>query len=208
MRRLLLNSLFLLLPCSACAQNIHLSFAKFPPAKTEEYDYVPFIVLLHQKSLFDYPPDVDVYRFIDCDAWGRGYLAIITHKNDASQFEGVQPASHPVKGKLGITTAVNRPLTTQEWRQFNLLLARTDFWNVPTTGNRDGLDGYTYILEARAGGRYHYIILWAPDGFPEDKAFSKLGLWIDTLIPDRGTVSTNDGWDVTTGNGNPVTTNR
>ena len=182
---------------------------KFPPVSDPVYgsdNYASLIVGLHQKSLFDYPPDADVYRFIFSDAWDRGRLALIVRQDGYAHLDGIEPASHSVQGRLGIVAAESRDLTPAEWSRFNALLQRADFWRAPTKIDHEGLDGYIYLIEARVRGHYHYAIRWVPEAFPDDKAFYQLGTWLDNLIPDVGTATTNDGYDITTKDGTPIST--
>jgi hypothetical protein len=49
----------------------------------------------------------------------------------------------------------------------NALVAKlapgTRFWSLPVRDDRVGLDGAGWIIEARSGDEYHYIIRWSPE---------------------------------------------
>jgi hypothetical protein len=184
-----------------------LSFTKFPPAKVKgegEFAYARYIVGTHQKSLFDYPPDVDVYRFVVDYAFEPGALVIITRRGDEAEFHSFQCIGPPGDGVSGIACDFNRPLSKPEWSAFKHLLNESRFWEKTSYVSRDGNDGWDYVLEARVGGHYHYVMRWVPEDYPEDKAFGQLCTWLNERIKKVGTVTTETGHAVTASKGVPI----
>ena len=64
-----------------------------------------------------------------------------------------------------------RPLTEADWTRLKNLMEQADFWAMPETHHRMGLDGFNWTIEGRDRDRYHSSECWAPD----DGAFYDLG---------------------------------
>lgn len=94
---------------------------------------------------FDHPVAVRVER--DDDDW----RVIAVELNGAG---GYAPGD--------VFRRVDRILTPYEAQQLEALLARVDVWG-PTVAKKDiGLDGSTWIIEARDGARSRIHDAWAP----------------------------------------------
>src|SRR3546814_13201252 len=66
---------------------------------------------------------------------------------------------------------VRRFLFPEEWTSFAAAVAEAGFWSLPETDDRRGLDGETWIFEARQRDREHRIVRWSP----KDEAIIRLG---------------------------------
>jgi hypothetical protein len=64
-----------------------------------------------------------------------------------------------------------RSLTEADWTRLKNLMEQADFWAMPETHHRMGLDGFNWTIEGRDRDRYHSSECWAPD----DGAFYDLG---------------------------------
>ena len=79
----------------------------------------------------------------------------------------------------------HRALLPSEWKDLNDALARSDFWNLPSSRDQGGIDGAQWIVEGRVGSQYHVVDRWTP----ESGTFRDLGLLFLKLakfsFPDR-----------------------
>ena len=66
---------------------------------------------------------------------------------------------------LGEPESVQRTLAEADWVRLKKLVEEADFWALPEHqfDGRVGLDGWTWIIEGRVGGRYHSSECWAPN---------------------------------------------
>ncbi|WP_298239453.1 hypothetical protein [uncultured Algibacter sp.] len=60
-------------------------------------------------------------------------------------------------------------LSKKEWTEFQSLLQNTDFWSLPVTIDRSGLDGTSWVLEGMnpngnecTNREYHVVARWQP----------------------------------------------
>ena len=85
-------------------------------------------------------------------------------------------------GRGGYGAGVLLHQSSRELHPEQLLLLRNcleagNFWKLASRSGRAGLDGEQWILEARAGARYHYMDRWCPeDGVIVEVARLLLGL--------------------------------
>jgi hypothetical protein len=59
-----------------------------------------------------------------------------------------------------------RGLSSVEAKQFAVYLSQVELWDMPSIGDREGLDGSQAVLEAVCEGRYHVVDRWSPQGTP------------------------------------------
>ena len=67
---------------------------------------------------------------------------------------------------------VKRALSLEQWAELKIGLRRAKFWTSESDFPGGGLDGATWTIEGREGGRFHCIRRWSP----RDGAFRDLGL--------------------------------
>ena len=81
-----------------------------------------------------------------------------------------------------IPWSVQRVLRAREQREVERLLAELNIWELPESDGEHGLDGETWILEAKSGDRYHVIERWCPSL----EALTALGAYLRVLarVPD------------------------
>ncbi len=74
-------------------------------------------------------------------------------------------------GRENSTMTTNREsdLPEKEWEEFKSLLQNTEFWSLPVTINRTGLDGTSWVLEGMnpngnecTNREYHVVTRWQP----------------------------------------------
>ncbi len=202
--RLILLFLFGLLS-SVQAEKVFLSYAKFPAAKEDRWLYAEALVALHEKSLFDYPDDVDVYRFYDCYTFGTNDVARIIKKGSQITFTGIELGGEGGYYPIGIASLNTQTISPKEWAQYEMLFEKANFWQMSHYINRSILDGFGYILEAKVGGHYYYVVRDEPSAYPEDRRFYELGAWFSEHIQRKhfNFPETRDG-PVATGKGVPL----
>ena len=49
------------------------------------------------------------------------------------------------------------------WREFEQLVSRASFWDLPQVDDRIGYDGFWWTLEASDAGRQHRVTRWSPE---------------------------------------------
>lgn len=76
-------------------------------------------------------------------------------------------------------------LTPHDWGRIESALNADQFWSAPTTTERMGFDGASWIIEGRKQDDYHVVTRWSPE--PEDE-FHKLGLLFLELAGWSGSV--------------------
>jgi hypothetical protein len=60
----------------------------------------------------------------------------------------------------------NRLLSAEEWSQVRDALTHASFWVLRPQENSAGLDGAQWIIEGRAGAKYHVVDRWSPTAGP------------------------------------------
>jgi hypothetical protein len=63
-------------------------------------------------------------------------------------------------GELIVDT--EKKINKKTWDDFQILLKKTNFWNMSTTKDDNGADGSQWILEATDSIRYHVVDRWSP----------------------------------------------
>jgi hypothetical protein len=58
---------------------------------------------------------------------------------------------------------VERDLSSSEWGEICREVRRAGLWEMPTTSERAGLDGGTWVLHLRQANRQHRIERWSPE---------------------------------------------
>jgi len=188
---------------------VFLPYAKFPPIREDTWYYPQAVASLHLKSLFDYPANVDVYRFFDAGWDGPCLIGCIIKNGSRITFTGVECgglAGYSIQSPIASET---RLMSAQEWQAFQSLFQESGFGNGPHYIDRPIIDGYEDIVEARIGGHYEYRIREVPDAYPEDQPFYKLSSWVSMRIKtaqvsslesqDDNGVATRDNTPVLTG---------
>jgi hypothetical protein len=137
------------------------------------------LVALRERPL--YPPAVDrprTYRFL--------HLPTFTHPTAVTMTDtgNWRVTRRLTNGRGGyepghLVAHHERELTARETRQFNRLMDRVGFWEMPQFDNRFGLDGTECVVEGVRDGRYRLIVRWSPDG----TAFADLVEFLLGLLP-------------------------
>jgi hypothetical protein len=74
---------------------------------------------------------------------------------------------NPNRDKRADPTAVLRRATEEEAEIVLEAFERADFWTLQSKDPRaSGLDGSGWVIEARIGDRYHYVVRWSPEASP------------------------------------------
>lgn len=73
----------------------------------------------------------------------------------------------------------SRALTTFEWSEFQKLLDKTEFWDMPTNEQSDivGTDGSQWIIEGVENEKYNVVDRWTP----KNSAYQELGIFLINL---------------------------
>jgi hypothetical protein len=67
-------------------------------------------------------------------------------------------------------------LTIGEWNDFENLISKSKFWDIPVTSEERGFDGAEWIIEARFQNKYRFVNRWSPRD-----TFKELGLFLIKL---------------------------
>ena len=72
----------------------------------------------------------------------------------------------------------NIPLSDEEWNQYEQLIAKANFWKLPSNIDDGSSDGAQWIIEGHLNNRYHFVNYhsYRPDG-----DYKKLGVFLIRL---------------------------
>jgi|GEM_PF-630901 len=153
------------------------SYIRIDSFKLEWYSKV--LRLMKEPLLYNYYLGREVYRF----TWLRSFhppVSISLIKNGKQIIICTKTLqSNPVFGiqidlqgkvikderykniplKLNTTKTVN----IKQWQTFNQLLQKYNFWYMPSTQNRLGIDGSEWILESHQPDGYYFVNRWSPN---------------------------------------------
>jgi len=107
----------------------------------------------------------EMYRFIWSSSFDTTKLYRIEKNNAHYSVTSKIFTSH--QDTIGTTNKFD--ITESEWSNIVNGLVRNGFWTYPTSDNRNGLDGSTWILEGYkpvkdkcTGMNYHRVSRWSP----------------------------------------------
>ena len=133
---------------------------------------------LKEQLLFDRENET-IYRF----TWLRTFhhpVAIRIQKNK----DKIELTWKMSDGAVGyspgkLTANETRELTSTEWNEFQKLLDKTEYWNMPTNEQSDimGNDGSQWIIEGVRNGKYNVVDRWTP----RNSAYQELGMFLINL---------------------------
>jgi hypothetical protein len=94
------------------------------------------------------------------------------------------PTDPAFAASVHLTDEPARPLMPGEQRELIAAFERTEFWTMPTFKDAVGLDGASWVVEARLNGHYHVVDRWSPSPGP----FRDLGLMFMRVarLPTQG----------------------
>ena len=140
---------------------------KSEPGECERW-YVKHLVAMKEPSLWDRSKDssLPVYRFL----WLRTFHHPISARLELNNDRSAQLFVTVLSGSGGyepgdIAEQHEVKVSPESVAEFERLLAKFDFWNVPTELQRAdsiGCDGAQWILEGVREGRYHVVDRWSP----------------------------------------------
>jgi hypothetical protein len=153
-------------PCSLSKEvlnDIHSldSLVSIPELRQREKDWMENNY--KEPSILD--AKTETYRFIWSSSFDTTEVDRIV-KNDGHYYVTTKIfTSH--QDTIGTTSKFD--ITENEWNNIVNGLARNDFWTYPTSDNRNGLDGSTWILEGYKPVKdkctrmnYHRVSRWSP----------------------------------------------
>ena len=146
----------------------------FPPGA--EHWYPQYLEAMREPSLFEESTNktVEQYRFL----WLRTFdkpIAVRMRKDAAGMTLRVVRLSGKGCYDPGhIERDDSFSVTLDEWNEFLKLLEKSSFWDFPATEiNLTGVDGSQWILEGRAGGKYHSVDRWTPSENDDKRELEK-----------------------------------
>ncbi len=135
------------------------------------------LAALHEPRLADaVGSDGEGYRFL----WLRSFDSPIAVRVQRSGTDLVVTTSQTSGSAFFKAPALVRRDSVQlpraAWEELQHELDTEEFWNLPRTSSRTGLDGDQWILEGIRSGRYHIVDRWTPEAEGEGAAVRRLGL--------------------------------
>ena len=116
---------------------------------------------LREPSLSCQGSRAQVFRFL----WQQDFRG-------STAIRMVLPTDPAFAASVRVLNEPTRPISLRAQREFLATFERADFWNMPTYKDAVGLDGASWIVEARIGPHYHVVDRWSPPAGP----FRDLGL--------------------------------
>ncbi|HKR12458.1 MAG TPA: hypothetical protein VJT15_10395 [Pyrinomonadaceae bacterium] len=110
--------------------------------------------------------DAEVYRLLYIPAFE--YPTSIRIWRDGNQYQmAIKQLSQdmaPQATAKDLIVNVTRSITVEEWTKFRELLDKANYWSMPSPDVREpGLDGMSFLLEAKKDGKYHVVYRWVPE---------------------------------------------
>jgi hypothetical protein len=106
---------------------------------------------------------VEIYRFLWLRTWGRPIAVRITRWPEETTLDAVELDGFGGYTPGLVNQRVHRKLTAQEWTSLSSELRTLNFWSMPSKIADQGKDGAQWVLEGRAGGKYHVVNRWSPE---------------------------------------------
>jgi hypothetical protein len=116
---------------------------------------------LHEPSLSCAHRGAQVFRFL----WERAF-------HEPLAIRVTLPSDQDFSAFVHLTSEPPRQLSIAEQREFVSAFERAAVWTMPTFKDAVGLDGASWVVEARVGSYYHVVDRWSPRPGP----FRELGL--------------------------------
>ena len=107
-----------------------------------------------------------IYRYVNVNAFGGAYSIRIV-KNESSIIL--------INSSDKIT---NKVLTAKEWIKLSRKIKRSNFWQMEPVLNRNGKDGFHWIIEGYQNERYHVVDRWVPK---KQSRYGKLCMYLKRL---------------------------
>ena len=108
----------------------------------------------------------EVYRF----TWLRTFHhPVVVRANDKGNHAIVQAIELDGAGGYEpgrVLRRTEKTLSIDELKELKSVFSDGHFGSMPTSEERDGLDGSEWIVETSDKGKYHLVVRWSPDSGP------------------------------------------
>lgn len=127
------------------------------------------------------------YRLLSCPSFAHPYCIRVEVDSDQTSgtlFYKILSGGGDNPGQ--IARSFERKLEKQDVERILSQIEKSDFWNLPTTVDKSGLDGTAIVFEGVQSGKYHVAERWTPD--KDDPIYQLITLFIE-LARERVAVS-------------------
>lgn len=118
---------------------------------------------MNEPSLFCGDRLEESYRFLWLHVYARPVAVRVSRTKDGAELEAIELSGSGGYDPGVVTQRIKRQLLAAEWQTLEQMLARADFWRLPTREERIGADGAVWVTEGRRGNTYHVVDRWWPD---------------------------------------------
>ncbi|PHR97455.1 MAG: hypothetical protein COA78_27695 [Blastopirellula sp.] len=138
------------------------AFSSDPNLDQFESKYVADLLMAaEEKSIYSSQPNRKTYRFTKTDQWIGTISIVPMDKTAALTTKHLTYNGQQLPG-IGSYTLATKTLNQYEWNRFNQLFQQSDFWNLTSSEEPQGLDGYHWICEVCDEDQYHLVNRWCP----------------------------------------------
>lgn len=148
-----------------CAQASYFPNGMLPNDRRAEWMGKYYAAQLEQPfTCFD--DKTEVYRLLFLPAFE--YPTSIRIWRDGNQYQiaikQLSQETAPQATTKDLIVNVTRSITVEEWTKFQDLLNKANYWSMQSPDVREaGLDGVSFLLEAKKDGKYHIVYRWVPE---------------------------------------------
>ena len=122
--------------------------------------FEPDITLFGEPRELELPSTGTAYRLLTLPSFRSPTLIRLDAGDGHWQITG-KKLQLQTRTSVGVWSS-QRVLRNREQREVERLLAELDVWEMAVSDNVHGLDGETWIFEAKSRDRYHRIERWGP----------------------------------------------
>ena len=127
--------------------------------------YSSVLYSAQEPILYNYYLGISVYRFTWLRTFHKKIILSFSRNNTSINLTTIQlEFSGSGKGDAVVLSDETKPLTVQDWEEFERLLHAYSFWSAkPCIDDQPARDGSSWIIEAHVEDRYWFVNRWSPD---------------------------------------------
>lgn len=134
--------------------------------------YADQLSKMHEPSIYKQcSKEEKVYRFLYLPSFEKPFVITARHNKNKAIITSTMLTEKSVDN----TKTKEKTISTQEWQKLHELFSKINFFTLPVTTERRGLDGDDWVFEGCYSGTYHVIDRWTPEPNGEEEALIQLG---------------------------------